>query len=228
MLRQAILLCGGRGVRMQPLTNSTPKVMVKLAGKPLVEYLVEKLEALGVKELAMVVCYRKEDIVNYFKDRVRYYEQASPKGTADALRVARGFVKEDKFAVINGDLYFTDDLSWMLHEEPIALSVCWVEEASSYGVVEVENGLVKDIKEKALKGPGLINAGVYLFTKEVFDVIEGLEPSQRGEYELTDAIKTLIRRGVKVKAMELKGYWKDIGSLSDLKEVEEYLKVLRR
>lgn len=223
MLRQAVLLCGGKGVRLRPLTDTVPKVMVRIAGKPVVEYLVEKLEALGVEDIALVVSYKKEVIVDYFKDRVKYCEQAHPMGTADALYAAKGFVKYDKFAVMNGDLFFTDDLRWMHNEDPVVLSVYRVKDASQYGIVEVEGEVVKDIKEKAGKGPGLINAGVYLFSKDIFDALEHVKLSERGEYELTDAVKELLRRGVKVKAKELKGYWRDIGRLSDLEMVEGYL-----
>ncbi|RLF15170.1 MAG: hypothetical protein DRJ97_04765 [Thermoprotei archaeon] len=223
MLRQAVILCGGRGVRLRPLTDEVPKVMVKVAGKPVVEYIVEKLERLGVEEIALVVSYKKEAIREYFGPRVKYCEQSSPKGTADALYAARNFVNSDRFAAIHGDLFFTDNLSWMVDEQPTMVSVYRVEDASQYGVVEVEGNLVVDIKEKSHAGPGLINAGIYLFDPSIFDAIEHTQLSARGEYELTDSIKLLIRRGVKVKARPLRGYWRDIGRLSDLREVEAYL-----
>jgi len=175
-LRQAVVLCGGRGVRLRPLTDQVPKVMVRLCGRPVVEYIVEKLERLRVEEIALVVSYRREAIMEYFGSRVKYCIQGSPMGTADALKAARGFISSDKFAVIHGDIFFTDDLSWMLEEEPTVLSVYRVEDASQYGVVDVgEDGLVRDIAEKSRPGPGLINAGIYLFSPEVLEVLDEVE-----------------------------------------------------
>jgi NDP-sugar pyrophosphorylase family protein len=223
---QAVVLCGGRGVRLRPLTDSLPKVMIPVAGKPLVEYVVEKLEALEL-DAVLVVGYLKEALMRHFGSRVKYCFQERPLGTAHALLMAEPLVSSDRFLVVNGDLFFTDDLSWVKVEEPVMMSVYPVEDASRYGAVEVVEGRVVDIAEKARRGPGLVNAGIYLFSREVFEAARRVKPSPRGEYELTDAVKELMRMGVEVKARRLDGYWRDVARLEDLEEVEEYVRSQR-
>lgn len=219
----AVVLCGGRGVRLRPLTYSRPKVMVPVAGRPLVEYIVEKLERLGL-DILLVIGYLGDAVMKYFKNRVRYCLQEEPLGTAHALLTAEPYVTSEPFLVVNGDLFFTDDLSWIKEEKPVVVSVYKVEDASRYGVVEVVNGRVVRIAEKSRGGPGLVNAGIYLFDRRVFTAARSIELSPRREYELTDAVAKLIEEGVEVKARLLKGFWSDVGRLEDLKRVEEFLR----
>jgi len=220
---QAVVLCGGRGVRLRPLTYSRPKVMVSVAGRPLVDYVVEKLERLGL-DILLVVGYLGEAVVEHFKGRVKHCFQEKPLGTAHALLTAEPYVTSERFLVVNGDLFFTDDLSWVQGEEPVVMSVYKVEDTSRYGAVEVVDGRVVRIAEKSRGGPGLINAGIYLFDRRIFRAARSIKLSPRGEYELTDAVARLIEEGVEVKARLLTGFWSDVGRLEDLRRVEEFLK----
>ena len=224
---QAVVLCGGRGVRLRPLTNSMPKVMVPVAGRPIVDYVVEKLEALGL-DIVLVVGYLREAVMEHFGPRVKYCFQDRPLGTAHALLTAEPLVSSERFLVVNGDLFFTDPLSWALEEDPVVMCVYPVKDASHYGVVEVVDGRVVDVAEKSKEGPGLVNAGIYLFDRRVFDAAKGVSLSPRGEYELTDAVRELIKSGVAVKARVLEGYWRDVGRLEDLRAVEEYVRSGRK
>jgi len=221
MIKQAVILAAGKGVRLKPLTEDIAKVMVKVKGKPIVEYIIEKLRSLGIDDIALVVNYKKETVKEYFKDSVKYIEQSKPLGTANAVYVAKDFVKEDKFLLIYGDIFFTDDLKNFVKEEPTVMAVFEVKDAGVFGRVKIENEKVVDIVEKdGVKSPGIVNAGIYLFDKKIFEAIEKTELSPRGEYELTDSVKILIKNGITVKPYFLKGeYWKDIGRVSDLEEI---------
>ncbi|MCX8204965.1 MAG: sugar phosphate nucleotidyltransferase, partial [Candidatus Nezhaarchaeota archaeon] len=154
--------------------------------------------------------------------------QREPLGTAHALLTAEELVESERLVVINGDLFFTDSLEWVVREEPVVVSVYWVEDASRYGVVEVDGDRVVDVVEKGRRGPGLVNAGIYLFDRSIFKLLRRVELSPRGEYELTDAIKQLVGRGFKVRARRLSGYWADVGRPEDLARVEEYARAWER
>lgn len=221
MIKQAVILAAGKGIRLKPITEDIPKVMVKVKDKPIVEYIIEKLRSLGIDDITLVVNYKKETIEEYFKDSVKYIEQKEPLGTANAVYVAKDFVKEDKFLLIYGDIFFTDDLKDFVKEEPTVMAVFEVKDASVFGRVKIENEKVVDIVEKdGTKSPGIVNAGIYLFDKKIFEAIEKTELSPRGEYELTDSVEILIKNGITVKPYFLKGeYWKDIGRISDLEEI---------
>jgi len=221
MIKQAVILAAGKGVRLKPVTEDIAKVMVKVKGKPIVEHIIEKLRSLGIDDIALVVNYKKESVEEYFKDSVKYIEQSKPLGTANAVYVAKDFVKEDKFLLIYGDVFFTDDLKDFVKEEPTVMAVFEVKDASVFGRVKIENEKVIEIIEKdGVKSSGIVNAGIYLFDKKIFDAIEKTELSPRGEYELTDSVKILIKNGIIVKPYFLKGeYWKDIGRISDLEEI---------
>lgn len=220
---QAVVLCAGLGTRLRPLTDRLPKAMVPVAGKPLVEYTVEKLERLGL-DVVMVVGHLKEVVMGYFSGRAKFCVQEGALGTAHALLAAEGLVGSERLVVVYGDLFFTDGLEWVLEEEPSVVSVYWVEDASRYGAVDVDGDRVVGLVEKGRRGPGLVNAGIYLFDRSIFRLLREVKPSPRGEYELTDAIKALIARGLRVRARRLSGFWADVGTLEDLARVEEYAK----
>lgn len=223
MINQAIVLAAGKGIRLRPLTESIPKVMVEVRGKPVIEYIIEKLRKNGINDITLVVNYKKEELRNYFKNSVKYIEQEKPLGTANAVHVAKEFIKGD-FLVVYGDIFFTDDLSDFVKNEPTLMAVCKVEDTSRFGRVEIEDDRIVNITEKdGIRRPGTINAGIFLFNKKIFDAIEETKISSRGEYELTDSIKILIKKGNIVRPYFLKGrYWKDIGSVSDLEEVRRF------
>jgi len=176
MVKQAVVLAAGKGVRLKPLTENIPKVMVEVKGKPIVEYIIEKLRSLGIDDIALVVNYKKETVEEYFKDSVKYIEQKEPLGTANAVYVAKDFVKEDKFLLIYGDVFFTDDLKDFVKEKPTVMAVFEVEDAGVFGRVRIEDEKVVDIVEKdGVKSPGIVNAGIYLFDRKIFDAINQID-----------------------------------------------------
>jgi len=225
MVSQAVILAAGRGVRLRPLTENVPKVMVRIGDKPVVEYIIDKLKKLDVVDITLVVNYKKEKIKKYFGNSVKYCVQKKPLGTANAVYAAKNFLDNEEFILVYGDIFFENDLSEFIKDKPISIVVCHVKDASRFGRIVIKENKIIDIVEKdGVKTPGFINAGIFLFDDRIFDAIEKTRVSSRGEYELTDSIKILIKKGVKLKPYYLKGYWSDIGKISDLENVKRMLK----
>ena len=219
----AIILCAGKGERLKPLTENRPKPMIPIAGKPILQHIIEKIEDF-VDNIYLIVKYKKEKIIDYFKDnpKVKFLEQGEIDGTGEAVLTAKDYV-DDEFLVINGDVIFEDSLDEFLKYK-YAIAVKEVKNPENFGVVilDDENNVI-EIQEKP-KNPksNLINAGIYKFDKKIFELIEKTEISERGERELTDAIKQLIREE-KVKGIKLNGYWNDVGRPWDILEANKYL-----
>jgi bifunctional UDP-N-acetylglucosamine pyrophosphorylase/glucosamine-1-phosphate N-acetyltransferase len=231
---KAVVLAAGEGVRLQPITNTRPKHLIKLGGKPILEHCLDALKACGVSETVIVTHYMGSAIRQYFGDgeklglKIEYVEQAEMLGTGNAVSAVEPYVDGD-FVLVYGDLLFAPDaLATLLHvfkaEKPEAvMAVVPVDEPESYGIVELKDEkAVKRIIEKPASGKApsnLANAGLYAFSKEIFDKIKQTKASVRGEWELTDALSLLIEDGKAVLASKIsKGDWIDIGRPWDLLE----------
>ncbi|CAB3287727.1 UDP-N-acetylglucosamine pyrophosphorylase / Glucosamine-1-phosphate N-acetyltransferase [Methanocaldococcus lauensis] len=219
----AVILCAGKGERLKPLTENRPKPMIPIAGKPILQHIIEKVEDL-VDNIYIVVKYKKEKIIDYFKDypKVKFLEQGEIDGTGQAVLTTKDYV-DNEFLVINGDIIFEDDLRGFLKYK-YAIAVKETKNPENFGVVvlDEENNIV-EIQEKP-KNPksNLINAGIYKFDRKIFDLIEKTKISKRGEREITDAIKQLIKEE-KVKGIKLDGYWNDVGRPWDVLEANKHL-----
>jgi bifunctional UDP-N-acetylglucosamine pyrophosphorylase/glucosamine-1-phosphate N-acetyltransferase len=216
---KAVVLAAGRGTRLEPVTSHLPKCMLPLAGKPVLEHILLALKDASVKDIVMVVGYKKDSIIDYFGDgekfdlRIEYLEQRERLGTAHAI----GLVEMDEdFLVVNGDtLFSTKDIKRVIesHLGVATLSVKRVDDPSHYGVVKVEDGNVKAIVEKPKECVSdLVNAGLYAFSPRIYEAIKRTKKSERGEYEITSSIEQLIKEGASVNAVELTGLWSDIGN----------------
>ncbi|MEM2341802.1 MAG: sugar phosphate nucleotidyltransferase [Candidatus Bathyarchaeia archaeon] len=228
---KAIILAAGEGQRLRPLTFTRPKHMIPIGGKPILEHLIKTLKGAGIEEFLVVVNYKAEVIERYFGDgsrygvKIEYIFQKRLLGTADAISSAEKHVNED-FLAINGDLLTSIDAIKSLIEahkraNSIAtLAAVKVEQASQYGVLKIESGQLVDIVEKpSLVSPlgELVNAGIYMFSTEIFDFIKLTEQSQRGELEITDSIRLIIKGGKRVTVAEIPSdRWLDIGRPWDL------------
>ncbi|MFQ5815477.1 MAG: bifunctional sugar-1-phosphate nucleotidylyltransferase/acetyltransferase [Candidatus Hydrothermarchaeaceae archaeon] len=216
---KAVVLVAGRGTRLEPVTSDLPKCMLPLAGKPVLEHILLALKGADVRDIVMLVGYKKESIRDYFGDGVgwdlsiKYLEQRERLGTAHAI--GRVKMNED-FLVINGDtLYSADDIKRIAkaHSEVATFGVRRVDDPTHYGVVKVENGHVKEIVEKPKSHiSDLVNVGLYAFSPKIFEAIKKTKKSERGEYEITSSIEQLIEEGEKVKAVETVGLFSDIGN----------------
>lgn len=226
-------MVAGEGTRLRPLTSTRPKPMLPVAGKPILEWNLEALAGNKFKRAILIVGYKKETIIDHFGKsfngiKLKYIEQKEQLGTAHAISMAEGKVGEN-FLAMNGDLIpseklISDFLSYN-KKAKAENSICLtrVDNPSEFGIINLKGNTVSNIVEKPKKSTSnLANAGIYLFNSKIFDAIRGIEKSTRLEYELTDALKTLIK-DKKVHGFECDDHCIDIGRPWDLLDANEIL-----
>lgn len=199
---RAVILAAGEGKRMHPITLTRPKPLIPIGGRPILEHLIISLEKAGLKRITIVIGYQAEKVRQYFGNgekwevRIEYVLQKEQLGTAHAILQAHPYIKDDEFLVLNGDVMFSDeDLREFINGEPPMMGLSEGDERD-VGIVIAEEGEVKRIIEKPRgKIGGLINAGIYLLDREIFEYACRISPSPRGEYELTDALQILVDKG---------------------------------
>jgi len=227
---QAVILAAGEGKRMRPLTYERPKVMLPIAGKPIIEHLLWEVKEVGINDFVFVVGYHDETIRDYFGKgerwdvTIQYVTQKTQLGTADALRRTEGLV-EDKFLMLNGDtIVSAEDIRKVITDDTnISLGVIEVRNPEDYGVVETEGKKITKIHEKMKEPPSnLINAGVYLLNESIFKALSETDKSKRGEIELTDSLQLLIASGVDIFWREIE-HWVDVSYPWDLLAANEFL-----
>jgi NDP-sugar pyrophosphorylase family protein len=216
---KAVVLAAGLGKRLAAISAEKPKVLVRVGEKTLIEHNLDKLRRLGIKQIALVIGYKGEMVKELLGKTVTYYQQKEQLGTAHAFNCAKDFIDEPSFLALNGDMFFTDPLNDFIRLDPPVIAVYPVKDASRYGRLEIKSGKLVSVKEKLAESvPGFINAGVYLFPREVFSWIEKTQLSPRKEYEVTDTIQMMINAGWQFTAYALKGFWRDIAYVSDVEE----------
>lgn len=219
---KAVVLAAGIGKRLAIISVEKPKVLVKIGEKTLIEHNLDKLRRLGINQIALVIGYKGEMIKEIVGEKVTYYEQKEQLGTAHAFYCAKNFIDEPFFLALNADMFFTDPLTDFIRLKPPAIAVYPVEDSRRYGKLEIKNGKLVSVREKVAEStPGFINAGIYLFPKEIFKWIEKTPLSPRKEYEVTDTIQMLINEGWHFTAYKLKGFWRDIAYISDIEEAQK-------
>ena len=221
---KAVVLAAGRGTRMRELTNDIPKPMIEVRGKPVLQHIVQGLCDAGVRRFLIIVGYHAERVRNFFGDgrhhnvAIEYATQTVQDGTGRVVNLARDFTGGSPFVLSYGDILispvnykriveFSDDVEAII-------TVTRGEDVSKGGAVFVNEQMeLVDLREKPKSGEPTspwYNAGLYAFRPSIFEFIARLEPSPRGEYELTDAIRDLAQSGKKVQALELTGEWADV------------------
>ena len=226
---KAVIMAAGKGTRMLPLTEEIPKVLVEVNRKPFLYYVLKNLEKAGYDDIGIVVGYKKEQFPEFLEKygfKAALIEQTEQKGTGHAVMQAKDFTKDEDFIVLGGDnLWSPGDLEAMLKQD----SFCYVagikvDDPQKYGVLMAKNsGLVRIVEKPAKFVGNLVNTGLYKFTPEIYQALEKIKESERGELELTDAISLLAKQG-KVKVIKVKDYWIDLGSKEDIPKVSEALK----
>lgn len=231
---QAVILAGGRGTRLQPLTDTMPKAMVPINGKPQLEILIQQLKTVGVKDILIIVNYMKEKITDYFGDgkkfgvKIHYAEQKEMKGTADATLYAESFVKNKQFFLIFCDSLFETDLLQRLlkHTSDGTFTCREVEDPRRFGVLMVEGKKVVKFIEKPEKPvSNLASLSVFVMPREIFEACKKVKPQTKGEYWLTDAIQILIDKGMTFE-YEISKHILDIGTHEQLAEAQILAKKL--
>ncbi|RLI01554.1 glucose-1-phosphate thymidylyltransferase, partial [Candidatus Bathyarchaeota archaeon] len=228
---KAVVLAAGEGRRLRPITLTRPKHMIPIGGRPLLEHHLLSLRDSGIKETLLVVNYKSDQIKRYFEDgsnlgiKIEYIRQKETGGTADAFALAEDYVNGD-FLATYGDLLISSEvvrsaLDLHLRESPAAtLTTVEVEHPERYGVIKTTQNRVVEIVEKPTPGTitsRQINAGVYVFSPEIFKAIKRTERSPRGEQEITDSIRLLIENEETVLAAKVSAdHWLDVGRPWDL------------
>ena len=213
---KAIILAAGEGNRMRPLTYTRPKVMLPIANKPILEHLLIQGKKAGIKEFIFITGYHDEQVRDYFGSgdkwgvNIDYCTQRRQLGTADALKMVKGLV-DGNFLVINGDIIVNQEgINGLTDKSNNTMSIVKVKDTKDLGVVKVSKGKVVRIHEKVKKPPShMANAGLYLFTPDIFDAISQTSKSPRGEYEITDSLQLMIGKGYHISYQEI-SYWLDL------------------
>ncbi len=221
---RAVLLAAGRGTRMRELTNEIPKPMIEVRGKPVLQHIVEGLRDAAVRKFLIIVGYHAETVRNFFGDgrrhdvTIQYATQTVQDGTGRVVNLARDFTGGSPFVLSYGDILISpvnyERIVDLPDDVEAIITVTRGEDVSKGGAVFVNEQMeLVDLREKPKPGEPTspwYNAGLYAFRPSLFEFIEKLKPSPRGEYELTDAIRDLAHSGKKVHALELTGEWADV------------------
>ena len=235
-ISKAVLLAAGRGTRMESFTDDCPKPMLPLQGRPLLWHQIERLEAAGVRQILIITGYKAEIVEQYFDSHppavaeIGYQIQARQDGTGSAAGLARDFVGRDPFLLTYGDILVEpkvyESLFERLEHAEAALTVKDVDDPYRGAAVYVGRDRVTKIIEKPPRGSSAtrwVNAGVYCFRPSVFDELDRIQLSPRGEHELTDAVVQMLDRGVTFGWLPIDGFWKDVGRPEDLRGAEEFV-----
>jgi dTDP-glucose pyrophosphorylase len=223
-ITKAVILAAGRGTRMRELTADLPKPMIEVRGRPVLQHIVEGLAGAGITQFLIVVGYRADVVQKFFGNgsrfsvQVQYTMQLVQDGTGRVVDLARSFAGESPFVLSYGDILVDprnyDTITALDDGVEAIVSVRRNEDVSKGGAVFVNESFeLVDLREKPKPGEPTspwYNAGLYAFRPSIFAFTARLQPSPRGEYELTDALRDLAKSGKRVKALELAGDWADV------------------
>lgn len=227
---KGLILSGGRGTRLRPITHTSAKQLVPIANKPVLFFAIEALVDAGITDIGIVTGETGAEVEAAVGDgcrfgaRVTYIPQEAPLGLAHAVRTAAPFLGDDRFVMYLGDNLVRDGITPLVedfrrHEPDAMILLASVPEPQRFGVAELRDGRVVRLVEKPEVPPSdLALVGVYLFSPKVHDAIARIQPSARGELEITDAIQRLIDDGDSVVPHVITGWWKDTGRLEDMLE----------
>jgi glucose-1-phosphate thymidylyltransferase len=236
VVMKGVVLAAGKGTRLRPITDNKPKGMVEIDDKPLLTYCFSQLADLGAEEFVVVVGYLKEQIINHYGDEfegipITYTHQREQRGLAHALLTVESQIDED-FMLMLGDNVFRANLSEVVERQrddhadaAFLVEEVPFEEASRYGVCDTnDNDEIIKVVEKPDDPPSnLVMTGFYTFTPAIFHACHLVQPSDRGEYELSEAIDILIYSGRDIDVVKLDGWRIDIGYPDDREKAERYL-----
>ena len=230
-----LILSGGRGTRLRPLTYTSAKQLVPVANKPVLFYGIEALAAAGIRDIGIVVGDTQAEIRAAVGDgsswgvSITYIEQDEPRGLAHAVLISEPFIGAEPFVMYLGDNLLnkgiTSFVEEFVREKPAAqILLARVPDPQMFGVAELLDGRVIRLVEKPQEPKSdLALVGVYMFSPAVFDAVKAIRPSLRNELEITDAIQQLIDRGLDVRPHIVDGWWKDTGKLEDMLEANRLI-----
>ncbi|MDH3611083.1 MAG: glucose-1-phosphate thymidylyltransferase [Nitrosopumilus sp.] len=229
---KGIILHGGHGTRLRPLTHTGPKQLLPIANKPMSQYALEDLKTAGITEVGIIIGdVYPEKVKEYygtgekFGVKISYIYQAEPKGISHAIRLCKDFIGDDKFIVYLGDNVLRKNLvdykkKFESSDSDAMILLCEVNEPQRFGIAELDKenpGKIIKIMEKPKNPPSnLAVIGIYFLNPKIFEIIDNLKPSWRGELEITDALDMLMKKGNKIEFDTVTGWWKDTGTPEDI------------
>ena len=227
---KALVLSGGKGTRLRPITHTSAKQLVPIANKPILFYALEAIRDAGIRDIGIIVGDTRDEIEAAVGDggdwgvKVTYIPQEAPLGLAHAVKIAQPFLQSDRFVMFLGDNLIKDGITDLVVEfgkSPAnsQILLARVRNPQEFGVAELDGDRVVRLEEKPKKPKSdLALVGVYMFDETIFKAVNSISPSARGELEITDAIQYLIENGYDVRWQIVGGWWKDTGKLEDMLE----------
>jgi len=226
---KGIILHGGHGTRLRPLTHTGPKQLLPIANKPMSQYCVESLNDAGITEIAIIIGGVGADKVKEFYGdgenfgvKFTYFQQDYPKGISHAINLCKEFVGNEKFVVFLGDNIIQKSIKEYVNEfkksdSTASLLLCEVSNPSSFGIAELnDNEIVKIVEKPKKPKSNLAVTGIYFLTPLIFEIIKNLKPSWRNELEITDALDQMLEKNYKIIYHMITDYWKDTGTPDDV------------
>ncbi|MEW6203678.1 MAG: glucose-1-phosphate thymidylyltransferase [bacterium] len=232
---KALILSGGKGTRLRPITFTSAKQLIPVANKPILFYGIEAIVSAGISDIGIIVGETHEEIKaavgsgKKWGAKVTYIYQEEPLGLAHAVKIAEPFLKDSRFVMYLGDNIIKDGINALAREfeknRPNSqILLAHVPNPSQFGVAELKSGRIVCLEEKPKKPRSdLALVGVYMFDSSIFRAVNAIKPSRRNEYEITDAISWLIDNGYTVEPHIIEGWWKDTGKLEDLLEANRIM-----
>jgi glucose-1-phosphate thymidylyltransferase len=233
---KGLILSGGKGTRLRPITHTSAKQLVPVANKPVLFYGLEAMAEAGIRDVGIIIAPETGDDIRAaagdgsgFGIDITYIEQDEPAGLAHAVLTAEPFLGSSPFVMYLGDNLLRDGIGELVEtfraDAPDALILLTpVPDPENYGVAELNDGRVTRLVEKPREPrTDLALVGVYMFTPAIFDAARSIEPSWRNELEITDAIQTLVDRGLRVDPHIVHGWWKDTGQVQDMLEANRLI-----
>ena len=232
---KGLILSGGKGTRLRPLTYTSAKQLVPIANKPVLFYGVEAIVAAGIRDIGVVVGDTKDEIRaalgdgSRFGARVTYIEQDAPRGLAHAVLISEAFLRGEPFVMYLGDNVIAEGITALVDDYRrigcnSQILLAKVPNPSQFGVAELENGRVVKLTEKPTQPKSdLALVGVYMFDDSIWDAVRAIRPSARQELEITDAIQWLVDHGKSVHPHLVTGWWKDTGKVEDMLEANRII-----
>lgn len=228
-MMKGIILHGGHGTRLRPLTHTGPKQLLPIANKPMSEYCVESLKNAGIRNIVIIIGGIGADKVREYYGtgekygiHITYLEQDFPRGIAHAIRLCKDFIANEKFMVFLGDNIIQKNIIDFVKEfeesdAKASILLCEVDNPTRFGIADIKDGKIKKIMEKPKNPPtNLAVTGIYFLTPIIFDIIDELKPSWRDELEITDALQLLLEKNYKITYNMITDYWKDTGTPEDI------------
>ncbi len=232
---KGLILSGGYGTRLRPLTYSQQKQLIPVANKPVLFYAIEDLIEAGINEIGIITGPNREQIINAVESEdwdadIVFIHQGEPKGLAHAIKVARDFLGDNDFVMYLGDNLLKEGIvehteHFLMSNFDASILFCEVPNPQQFGVAEIgKDGTIKRLVEKPKEPPSnLALVGVYFFKPIIHKAVDNIRPSWRNELEITDAIQWLIDHGYKVGWTKVTGWWKDTGRPEDMIDVNRLI-----